>query len=64
MVHEEVLAKFADMPEVTRILTSRILRDVNHCPYYRVAEMWFDGPEEWYHCAVENAASFKKTGMG
>ena len=26
----------------------------------RCVEMWFDGPEEWYHCAVENAASFKK----
>ena len=26
----------------------------------RCVEMWFDGPEEWYHCAVENTASFKK----
>lgn len=35
-------------------------KEINNCHMDRCVEMWFDGPEEWYHCAVENAASFKK----
>ena len=48
------------MPEVTRILTSKIKRDVNNCPYHRLAEMWFDGPSDWYRAAVAKATSIKK----
>ena len=57
---EEVLPKFQEMPEVNRILTSKIFRDVNNCPYHRVVEMWFDGPSAWYKAAVEKAADIKK----
>ena len=56
----EVLPAFAAMPEVTRIMTSKVKKEINNCHMDRCVEMWFDGPEEWYHCAVENAASFKK----
>lgn len=59
-LHEEAFPKFAEMPEVTRILTSRIMQDVNHCPYHRVVEMWFDGPEEWYEACVVKAREIKK----
>ena len=56
----EVLPAFAAMPEVTRMMTSKVKKEINNCHMDRCVEMWFDGPEEWYHCAVENAASFKK----
>lgn len=56
----EVLPAFAVMPEVTRIMTSKVKKEINNCHMDRCVEMWFDGPEEWYHCAVENAAAFTK----
>ena len=56
----EILPAFAAMPEVTRMMTSKVKKEINNCHMDRWVEMWFDGPEEWYHCAVENAASFKK----
>ena len=56
----EVLPAFAAMPEVTRMMTSKVKKEINICHMDRCVEMWFDGPEEWYHCAVENTASFKK----
>lgn len=56
----EVLPTFAAMPEVTRIMTSKVKKEINNCHMDRCVEMWFDGPEEWYHCAVENAAAFTK----
>ena len=56
----EVLPAFATMPEVTRMMTSKVKKEINNCHMDRCVEMWFDGPEEWYHCAVENAVSFKK----
>lgn len=56
----EILPTFAAMPEVTRMMTSKVKKEINNCHMDRCVEMWFDGPEEWYHCAVENAASFKK----
>lgn len=56
----EVLPAFAAMPEVTRMMTSKVKKEISNCHMDRCVEMWFDGPEEWYHCAVENTASFKK----
>lgn len=56
----DVLPAFQKMPQVNRILTSRVKREVNNTPFYRVVEMWFDGPEEWYAAAVEGTASFAK----
>ena len=56
----EVIPYFQELPETTRLLTSKILRDVNHCPFHRVAEMWFDGPTAWYRAAVEKATAIRK----
>ena len=56
----EVLPAFAAMPEVTRMMTSKVKKEINNCHMDRCVEMWFDGPEEWYHCAVENAVAITK----
>lgn len=58
--YKEAIPKFQAMDEVTRILTSKIIGGVNHCPFHRVTEMWFDGPTAWHRAAVEKAASIKK----
>lgn len=58
--YEELIPKFKLMPEVNRILTSKIIQDVNSCPFQRVVEMWFDSQSAWHKCAVENAKSIKK----
>ena len=58
--YEEVIPAFKEMPEVTRILTSKIIREVNGCPFHRVVEMWFDAPSGWHKAAVEGAANIKK----
>lgn len=56
----QVLDKFAEMPEVTRILTSRVYQDINDCKFHRCVEMWFDGPNEWYKACVTNMADMPK----
>jgi hypothetical protein len=43
----EFIPVFQNHPAATRILTSKVRQDVNHCPYHRLFEIWFDGPEEW-----------------
>lgn len=58
--YEEMIPKFKAMPEVNRILTSKIIQSVNGCPFHRVVEMWFDGPSAWYKCTVERAKEIKK----
>lgn len=58
--YKELIPEFKGMSEVTRILSSKVLRDVNNCPYHRLTEMWFDGPTDWYRAAVEKATSIKK----
>ncbi|MBP1625771.1 MAG: uncharacterized protein H6Q00_246, partial [Holophagaceae bacterium] len=56
---EEVVPAFQAMPEVNRILTSKIIKSVNNCSFHRVVEMWFDGPEEW-NAAITKANAIKK----
>jgi hypothetical protein len=58
--YEEVIPKFQEMPEVNRILSSKILQTVNGCPFQRVVEMWFNSPSAWYKAAVEKAKDIKK----
>lgn len=53
--YQEVLPYFQGREEVTRILSSRILQEVNDCPFSRVVEMWFEGPNQWYDVAVTGA---------
>lgn len=56
----EALPAFAGMDKCTRILSSRVKQEVNDCPYYRIVEMWFDGPEEWHSCVVERSVGIQK----
>jgi len=44
---EEFLKVFETADTVTRILTSRVKQEINHCSFQRVVEIWFEGPEEW-----------------
>jgi len=59
-LYQEVFPKFQAMPEVNRLLTSRIIKEVNGCAFHRVIEMWFESPSAWYKCAVENAKEIAK----
>jgi hypothetical protein len=58
--HEDFLKPYQDDPLVTRILTSKVLRDLNNCPYHRCVEIWFDGPEEWAEAVSKAAKVMKK----
>ena len=55
---EDVVPKFQESSDVNRILTSKIMQEVNHCPYQRVVEMWFNCPSGWHRTAV--GKTFKK----
>lgn len=57
---DEMIPVFKKAGEVTRILTSKIIREVNDCKFHRVVEMWFDGPEEWHTVVTEKTESIKK----
>lgn len=50
-----VLPEFASLDETTRILTSRVRREVNSSAFHRLIEIWFDSPSQWRN-AVANAA--------
>ncbi|CAH0040789.1 unnamed protein product [Clonostachys rhizophaga] len=52
----KALPAFVSMPETTRVLTSKLLRDVNNSPYHRVVEIWFDSPSDWRRAAIEQTA--------
>ena len=57
---EEVFPHFQNNNCCTRILTSKVMQDVNDCPMSRVVEMWFTGPTAWKHLAVETADKIAK----
>ena len=57
---EEVFPVFEKLPECTRIVTSKIIKEQNSCPMDRMVEMWFEGPTSWHKCAVEATASLPK----
>ena len=58
--YEEVVPKFQAMPDVLRMLSSKIIQEINECPYQRVVEMWFNCPSAWHRSVVENAKEIKK----
>lgn len=57
---DEVLNKWKDMPQVRRLLTSKVIQEVNQCQFSRLVEIWFEGPDQWYEVAVENAKTISK----
>ena len=58
--HNEFVPFFQSCPQVNRFLSSRIMQDVVGCPFHRLVEMWFDGPEEWYQAVVIGTRDWKK----
>lgn len=66
-LYEEVFPFFAQEVCCTRILSSKVIQEINNCPMHRVVEMWFTGPTAWHRMAVEmakkiNAPSWAKDG--
>lgn len=59
---DDVLPYFAQQPETLRVVSSKVKQEVNDCAFYRVVELWFEGPDEWYKVAVEGTKDFKKPG--
>ncbi len=52
--------QIAQMPEVNRLISSRLLDDPKTCPFDRVAEIWFDDSKAWHKAIVENKDQFIK----
>ena len=57
--YEQFVPAFQAMPEVTRMVSSKIIKDINGCPMDRMVEIWFEGPEEWA-TAMEAAKKIAK----
>lgn len=57
---EEVFPYFAAAPEVRRILSSKVRKDVNGTPFDRAVEIWFANEDEWEKVAAEGTKGFKK----
>jgi len=57
---ETFVKEAAEMPEVTRILSSKLLDKPRINPFHRVAEFWFDDSKSWHRAMVENADKFTK----
>ena len=59
-LYEEVLPIFMEAPEVTRILESRVKKEINDCVMDHVLEIWFENQSAWYKVAVEATKKLKK----
>lgn len=57
---EEVIPVFEKKLECTRILSSKVIKEVNGCPMDRMVEMWFDCPSDWHKCIDEATNTVKK----
>ena len=58
--YEELAPALQNKPEVTRLLSSKIMQDVNGCPFNRVVEVWFEGPDQWNKVIKEIEGTIKK----
>lgn len=59
-LREEVLPIFENAPECTRILMSKVKKDINGCVMDFVIEMWFEHQSGWYKVAVDGTKDLKK----
>lgn len=57
---EEVLPIFEAAPECTRILASKVKKDINGCVMDYVLELWFANQSEWYKVAVQGTKGLAK----
>lgn len=56
----EFIPPFAASPATTRILSSKVVKEVNNCEFDRVCEIWFDGPTAWQNTVKAVAEKVKK----
>ncbi|MCU6763245.1 Uncharacterised protein [uncultured Roseburia sp.] len=56
--YEKFVPAFLEIPEATRMVTSKIIKEINDCPMDRVVEIWFEGPDQW-SAAMEKAKSIE-----
>jgi hypothetical protein len=57
---EEVIPYFQKAPEVRRILSSKIRKEVNGADYDRAMEIWFANEQDWKKVAADGTLDFKK----
>lgn len=51
--HEVLAPAIIKQPEVTRFLSSRVLKDPKTGPFQRVVEIWFDNSKQWEKAMAE-----------
>lgn len=51
--HEVLAPAIVKQPEVTRVLSSRVLQDPKTSPFQRVVEIWFDNSKQWEKAMAE-----------
>ena len=56
----DFLPAFVSQDEVTRVLSSRIIKEVNGCDFDRVVEMWFPCQSAWMKATSMAALNVKK----
>ncbi|MBQ8662782.1 MAG: acetyl-CoA hydrolase, partial [Eubacterium sp.] len=59
-LREEVLPIFEAAPECTRILMSKVKKDINGCVMDFVLEIWFENQSGWYKVAVDGTKDLAK----
>ena len=59
-LREEVLPVFENAPECTRILMSKVKKDINGCVMDFVLEIWFENQSGWNKVCVEDTKAIAK----
>ena len=57
---EEFVPALAASDKVTRIVSSKVIKEASACPFDRVVEIWFEGPEEWQQVIEEVSQKIAK----
>lgn len=57
---EEFIPAYTAQDEVTRCLSSKIIKSINDCEFDRVVEMWFPSPSAWQKATKEAAQKVAK----
>lgn len=57
---EQFVPAFAASGQVTRIVSSKVIQEASGCPFDRIVEIWFEGPEEWAQAVTEVSKTVAK----
>ncbi|HHD7473843.1 TPA: hypothetical protein ACOVJJ_004393 [Klebsiella oxytoca] len=57
---ESFATELAKLPEVNRIISSRVLKSPHTSPFQRVAEIWFDNSKQWEKAMAEIQGKVQK----